>query len=196
LIGESNPDVPTCIDCHGVHNIGDPTTTRFRLASPKMCADCHTDPRRMAKYGLSTQVLKTYVADFHGSTVTLFRKQHPDQQTNKPVCFDCHGVHNIPHTHDPEKGLRVKANLLTTCRKCHPQATTNFPDAWLSHYIPTPQRNPLVYWTGHFYRFLIPAVVGGMLLFVFTDFGRRRIDRRRERSREAATEGKSPGEAP
>ena len=25
LLDESNPDVPTCVDCHGVHNIHDPT---------------------------------------------------------------------------------------------------------------------------------------------------------------------------
>ena len=79
--------MPTCIDCHGVHNIGDPTTAEFRLKSPEMCAKCHTDPAIMDKYGISTQVLNTYVADFHGTTVTLFEKQSPDAETNKPVCY-------------------------------------------------------------------------------------------------------------
>jgi hypothetical protein len=46
---DGNPDVPTCIDCHGVHDIPDPRTTEFRLASPRMCADCHTDAKKMAK---------------------------------------------------------------------------------------------------------------------------------------------------
>jgi formate-dependent nitrite reductase cytochrome c552 subunit len=174
-----NPDVPTCIDCHGVHNIPDPTTARFRLASPRMCADCHTDAKRMRKYDLSTRVLQTYVADFHGSTVTLFQRRHPDQATNKPVCYDCHGIHDIASTKDPNKGLEVKANLLHTCQKCHPDATTNFPDAWLSHYIPTKDRNPVVYWARVAYNVLIPGVVGGMALFVGTDFVRRRLDRRR-----------------
>jgi hypothetical protein len=176
---DGNPDVPTCIDCHGVHNIPDPVTARFRLASPAMCAGCHTDGAKMARYKLSTNVLETYVADFHGSTVTLFQKQHPDQQTNKPVCYDCHGVHDIRSRQDPQKGLHVKENLLGTCRKCHPDATVNFPDAWLSHYIPSPERNRLVYWVRAFYRVLIPATIGGMALFVASDFFRRRIDRRR-----------------
>jgi len=176
-----NPDVPTCIDCHGVHDIADPTTAQFRLASPRMCADCHTDPKRMAKYKLSTQVLRTYVADFHGSTVTLFQRRHPDQRTNKPVCYDCHGIHDIASKTDPKKGLQVKANLLHTCQKCHPDASTNFPDAWLSHYIPTKDRNPVVYWARVAYNILIPGVVGGMLLFVGSDFVRRRIERRRAR---------------
>jgi hypothetical protein len=178
---DGNADVPTCIDCHGVHDIPDPTTTAFRLASPRMCADCHTDAQKMKPYGLSTQVLRTYVADFHGSTVTLFQRRHPEQLTNKPVCYDCHGVHDIASKKDPKKGLQVKGNLLATCRKCHPDATTNFPDAWLSHYVPTRERAPLVYWARLAYQILIPTVVGGMALFVLSDVVRRRLDRRRGR---------------
>ena len=139
LLGEGNPDVPTCIDCHTVHSTPDPRTARFRVNSPQICARCHTDAKKMKRYGLSTAVLQTYVADFHGSTVTLFQKNHPGQQTNKPVCFSCHGVHDIPHAADPEKGLRTKANLLKACQGCHPDATASFPDAWMSHFAPDPQ---------------------------------------------------------
>jgi hypothetical protein len=178
---DGNADVPTCIDCHGVHDIPDPTTAAFRLASPRMCADCHTDAQKMKPYGLSTQVLRTYVADFHGSTVTLFQRRHPEQLTNKPVCYDCHGVHDIASKKDPMKSLQVKGNLLATCRKCHPDASTNFPDAWLSHYVPTRERAPLVYWARLAYQILIPSVVGGMALFVLSDIARRRLDRRRAR---------------
>lgn len=178
-----NPDVPTCTDCHGVHDIRDPRTAEYRLQSPRMCADCHTDGARMDKYGLSTQVLRTYVADFHGSTVTLFQRRHPDQVTNKPVCYDCHGVHDIASKNDPTKGLRAKENLLRTCRKCHPGASAAFPDAWLSHYVPTRHRAPLVYWARVGYRVLIPGVVGGMLFFVGTDFYRRRREARGQAGR-------------
>jgi nitrate/TMAO reductase-like tetraheme cytochrome c subunit len=189
LTAEKNGDVPTCVDCHGVHAIEDPRTAKFRMASPRLCASCHTNEKKMARYGLSTAVLRTYVADFHGSTVTLFRKEHPDQQTNKPVCYDCHGLHDIPHTKDPQKGLKTKANLLKTCQQCHPTAADNFPDAWMSHFIPSRERTPLVYWAGWFYRILIPGTVGGMLLFVSSDFVRRRIDRSRaRRSANAAAE--------
>jgi Cytochrome c3 len=182
LVGEGNPDVPTCIDCHGVHNIEDPTTAAFRLASPSLCAHCHTDPERMDKYGLSTQVLQTYVADFHGTTVTIFEKLSPDAETNKPVCFDCHGVHDIARTDDPEKGLQIRENLLARCQRCHPDATSNFPDAWLSHYIPSPDKTPLVYAVDIFYRLFIPATLGGMAILVGLDASwqiRRRMKSRR-----------------
>ena len=75
---QGNTDVPVCITCHGLHEIEDPTTTKFRLSSPKMCGECHSDPAIMEKYGLSTHVYDTYVADFHGTTVTLFDNLSPD----------------------------------------------------------------------------------------------------------------------
>jgi len=183
LLEEDNPDVPTCIDCHGVHSIENPTTAAFRLRSPQLCAGCHTDPERMGKYGISTQVLDTYVADFHGTTVTLFEKQAPDADTNKPVCYDCHGVHDIRRTDDPVKGLQVRENLLARCQVCHPDASSNFPDAWLSHYVPSAERHPLVFAVDTFYKFFIPGVLGGMGLIVALDASwrlRRRLAARRQ----------------
>jgi hypothetical protein len=180
LTQDGNPDVPTCIDCHGVHNIQNPTTATFRNSTPYLCAKCHTNNALMHKYGLSTQVLNTYVADFHGTTVVLFEKTFPDQPTNKPVCTDCHGIHDIMHVNDPNKGLSVRKNLLTRCQVCHPDATTNFPDAWLSHYIPSPEKYPMVYYINLFYKFFIPAVLGPMLVLVVMDFSRLMINRFRK----------------
>jgi predicted CXXCH cytochrome family protein len=181
LMGEGNPDVPTCIDCHGVHNIASPLVNAFRLKSPELCAKCHTDPKRMAKYGISTQVLTTYVADFHGTTINIFEKESPDAPTNKPVCFDCHGVHDITRTDDPQKGLIVKENLLARCKTCHPDATANFPSAWLSHYIPSAKQNSLVFYVGWFYKLLIPIVLGGMALLIVMDFSRTILNSSRKR---------------
>ncbi len=173
LVTGGNLDVPTCIDCHGVHNIGDPTTLAFRIKSPQICAKCHTDKNRMAKYKISTNVVNTYVADFHGTTVELFEKQSPDAPTNKPVCFDCHGIHNIRKIDDP-KATVYKSNLLATCQQCHPDATENtFTESWMSHYDASPQKYPLVYYVNLFYTILIPLTIGGMLLFVALDINRR-----------------------
>jgi hypothetical protein len=171
LLGEGNPDVPTCIDCHGVHNIKSPTTAAFRLSSPELCAKCHTNPAIMDKYGLSTQVLNTYVADFHGTTITIFQKEYPNQENNKAVCYDCHGIHNIKRVNDPVGGLAIKQNLLARCQVCHPDANSNFPTAWLSHYIPSPERHPLVFSVNLFYSIFIPTILGGMAVLVVLDAG-------------------------
>jgi hypothetical protein len=171
LTEEGNNDVPTCIDCHGVHNIGDPTTATFRLKSPQLCAGCHTNPELMDKYGISTNVLNTYVADFHGTTVTLFEKQSPDAETNKPVCYDCHGVHDISSVDNPQTGIGMKQNLLVRCKECHPDATDNFPSAWMSHYYPSPEHFPEVYYVDLFYKIFIPLVLGSMVALVGLDVG-------------------------
>lgn len=178
LTQEGDPYVPTCIDCHGVHNIADPTTNTFRNSTPYLCANCHTNETLMKQYGISTNVLNTYVSDFHGTTVKMFEETYPDQPTNKPVCTDCHGIHDILKVDDPNAGISIKSNLLVKCQQCHPNATTeSFTDSWLSHYEPSAQAWPLVYYVNLFYKFFIPAVLGGMIVFVLSDIYRRFIVR-------------------
>lgn len=179
LLADANPDVPTCVTCHGSHSIGDPGVTEFRNNIPLLCAKCHTDASIMDKYGISTNVLSTYVADYHGTTVTIFQQTSPDLPTNKPVCVDCHGTHDISKTDDSQTGIALKENLLGKCQRCHPNATANFPDAWMSHYDASPEKFPLVYYVNLFYKFFIPTVLGGMALFVVTDIIRRLINRRK-----------------
>lgn len=171
LLDESNQDVPTCIDCHGVHTIDNPETAAFRLRSPEICATCHANEELMTEYDISTDVFDTYVADFHGTTVTIFEHQDPNAETNKAVCYDCHGVHNIKRPDDPEAG--IKANLLATCQQCHPDANENFPDAWTSHFQPSLEHNPLVYFVNLFYQIVIPVTVGLLGFLVATDIYRR-----------------------
>lgn len=176
LLEESNPDVPTCIDCHGVHRIENPLTAAFRLKSPQICGNCHADKALMAKYGISTDVFTTYVADFHGTTITLFDRQSPDHASNKAVCFDCHGIHNIKAVTDPHATV-VKENLLATCQQCHPDADANFPASWTSHYQPNPGEYPLVYYVQLFYRLLIPSTIGFCVAFILLDAARRLYSR-------------------
>lgn len=172
LLDESNQDVPVCTDCHGAHDIQDPRTAAARQETPELCARCHGDAKLMGKFGLSTAVVKTYLQDFHGVTVSLYRKQGPDILSYTAVCTDCHGVHNVTRTDDPEAGLQMKSNLVSVCRKCHPDAAENFPAAWLSHYEPSPEKAPLVYYSRLFYWILIPFIIGGLLLHILLDLWR------------------------
>ena len=180
LTEEGNTDVPTCVNCHGVHNIQAPTTNTFRNSTPYLCGGCHTNPEIMNKYGISTAVLDTYLSDFHGTTVKIFDEIYPDQPTNKPVCTDCHGIHDITSVDDPAAGVAIKQNLLIKCQRCHPDVSTdNFTNAWMSHYVPSPQEEPLVYYVNLFYKIFIPGVLGGMSFFVATDIYRRVVNRRK-----------------
>jgi predicted CXXCH cytochrome family protein len=168
--GDTN--VPSCANCHGSHQILHPPTAQLRNSSPELCATCHADKNLMDQYGITTNVFDSYLSDFHGTTVALFELQDPNIATNKAVCFDCHGVHDIAQVSD-ENSHVVRENLLETCQHCHPDATSNFPDAWVGHYPPTLQSHPLLFTVKTFYRFLIPAVIGAFLLLIATDIIRR-----------------------
>lgn len=171
LLEESNTDVAICIDCHGVHDINNPTTELARARSPQLCAGCHADEDLMAKYDISTAVFDTYLHDFHGTTVALYNPDDPDAVVVTAVCYDCHGVHDIKSVDDPNNS--IKANLLVTCQQCHPDANDNFPDAWTSHYEPSPDNNALVWLVDTFYAIAIPVTVGGLGFLVVTDIYRR-----------------------
>ena len=139
----------------------------------------------MAKYDISTNVFDTYVADFHGTTVTLFQHTSPNEETNKAVCYDCHGIHNIRRA-DDENSQIMADNLLVTCQQCHPDANENFTASWMGHYEPSLETYPIVYLVDLFYKFLIPAVMGGFGLFIVSDLYRRvtdRMGRRKGRSK-------------
>jgi predicted CXXCH cytochrome family protein len=192
LIDENNQDVPTCIDCHGVHQIPDPRTALFRQESPEVCARCHTDETLMSKYNISTKVYSTYTENFHGTTVEFYKTKWTTIWCYKAVCTDCHGIHDIRITSDPASSVNAK-NLLTTCRKCHPDAPPNFTTAWTGHNQPSLDRVAPVYYVDLFYRILIPLVVGGMLAYVLLDVIRSFLDRRVAAKARTAKEVKTRG---
>ncbi len=177
LMANDNPDVPTCVDCHKAHATVDPLLPQFRVASPEICGRCHSDPKVMGKYHISTAVYSTYVADFHGTTAELFRAITPDQPLNQAVCYDCHGFHDVEAV-SKAGDEQIKARLLVRCQVCHPQATTKFLSAWTAHYAPSPTKYPLIYWVRAFYRLVIPGTIGFFLVYIAVDVWGRRRDRR------------------
>jgi predicted CXXCH cytochrome family protein len=128
----------------------------FRTQSVAICVSCHADQKLMTQYGLSTRILSTYVADFHGATAQLYPSRM-GQAPEQAMCYDCHGNHAIQSTVSAN-GL-LQANLLTVCQKCHKEATANFPAAWLGHHDPTPDNVPLVFWIRSIYNVLITGTV-------------------------------------
>jgi hypothetical protein len=122
----------------------------------------------MEEYGISTNVVKSYLEDFHGRTVTLMAQEDRDIWTEEPVCTDCHGVHDIQRADDPDSPV-IKENLSSTCSGCHPGATPNFSGAWLSHYEPSIDHSPAVFFISWFYKILIPFILVGLGIHVLVD---------------------------
>lgn len=176
-VARNSADVPTCTDCHGAHRVAGPTQAGWRSSTPEICGGCHSDPARMKQYGISTAVLKTYVSDFHGKTASL----HADErgiakQQMVAVCSDCHGTHNVARVTASNSPV-VRANVTRTCRSCHPNASVNFPDAWLSHYEPDWKRAPVLMSVKTGYAILIPFMIGGMGLQILLHLWRMAVNR-------------------
>ena len=175
---ESNPDVPTCVDCHGVHSVRGPRDPNFHNDMIAVCGGCHAEEERMEKYDISTNVFDTYLDDFHGRTVNFFRDTSDNAPSNKATCFDCHGIHNIRPADDPASTV-YPDNLQGTCQQCHADAGITFPQAWLSHYIPTWEKTPALYGVNLVYSYAVPGLVGGFMLYIALDARRRFSHRRR-----------------
>ncbi|MBI5500489.1 MAG: hypothetical protein HY907_09610 [Deltaproteobacteria bacterium] len=126
LEAKGDARAPVCTTCHTVHGISDPTTQKFKLESDERCGKCHGDR------------LERYRETYHGKAAELGRG-------NVAACFDCHGHHDIQRTGDPRSHL-APANILATCRRCHPDATENFTQYQAHADHSDREHYPIVYW--------------------------------------------------
>ena len=111
-------------------------------------------------------MVNSYLEDFHGVTLKLYRKQKGTSASAKQsmaTCVDCHGVHNITKTGGAGTTF-VKTNLVKKCRMCHAGASNDFPSAWLSHYEPSLGNAPLVFLIRLMYKIFIPFMLIGLVL--------------------------------
>jgi hypothetical protein len=123
--------------------------------------------------------VKTYLSDFHGITLGFYKKQR--EEFNKParliaVCTDCHGTHNIISTRSIAPAV-VKANLVKRCQQCHKEAAKNFPEAWLSHYTPTPDHASMIFIINLIYSIFTPIMVTGIILQILLHIWRYAVNR-------------------
>lgn len=174
-------DVPLCTTCHNPHDAARVVSAEYRNNIPQLCGTCHADPRIMEKYGLRL-VYETYIREFHGVTTTLYKLTKPYGPVPAAICTDCHGVHEIRAAIDPASKVSP-ANLLGTCRQCHPTAGRFFASAWTEHRTPGPTAAPLVWYVQLFYGFLIPATVAFLGVLTVLDLGRWATDQVRRTGR-------------
>jgi hypothetical protein len=63
------------------------------------------------------------------------------------------------------------------CQKCHPGATEEFPNAWLSHYEPSLSNAPLVFLINLTYKIFIPFMLIGLILQILLHIWRYAVNR-------------------
>ncbi len=93
---EGDPDVATCVDCHGDHAIlaiDDPSSPVVPTRVAETCASCHADPERMRSHRLADgrplplDQEALWRRSVHAAA--LLEKE----DLSAPTCNDCHGNH-------------------------------------------------------------------------------------------------------
>lgn len=115
-------DAPTCIDCHGEHEIeapSDPQSTVYPANLVKStCVRCHDSLVLARRYGFETGRLGSFEETYHG----LASRKGDLRVAN---CASCHGVHDIFPHEDPRSTVHP-GKLKTTCGQCHSDASEAF----------------------------------------------------------------------
>lgn len=123
----SREELPVCIDCHTARAIRHADPDDFRLDIMSKCGRCHEE------------VARTYFDPYHGKVSRL-------GYAKTAKCHDCHGAHDVLPVADPRSHLS-RANVVATCRKCHPGATRRFA-GYLTHATHhDPAKYPFLFWS-------------------------------------------------
>jgi predicted CXXCH cytochrome family protein len=131
----------------------------------------------MEPYDLNTEVVSTYLTDFHGQSNAMYAMGAGEPGKPMATCTDCHGIHDIPSFKTTDKSV-VRERVVKVCQSCHQDVPEGFADAWLSHYPPTLESAPLVWAVTWFYRIIIPLILAGLVLHILLDLWRVRMSRR------------------
>lgn len=117
----------TCADCHG----GDEGDATIPMGSegfigkperedvPEICGDCHVEVYEIYK----SSIHYSYVWDDELNTTTI-----------ASVCTDCHGIHHIETSNNPESPVFVN-NRPDTCSECHEIEFYTYEDTYHSVFL-------------------------------------------------------------
>lgn len=126
-VSRSGKELPVCMDCHTAHAIRRADLDEFRLDIMNKCGRCHEE------------IARTYFDTYHGKVSRL-------GYAKTAKCYDCHGAHDVLPVADPRSHLS-RANVVATCRKCHPGATRRFA-GYLTHATHhDPAKYPFLFWS-------------------------------------------------
>lgn len=101
---------PTCVNCHGSHDVRepkDPQSRVFRTTVPQTCGACHEGIKHQFSRGI------------HGEQVAKGNAQ-------APVCVDCHSAHNIQSAEKASWRLDV----IRECGTCHGESLVSYRDTF------------------------------------------------------------------
>jgi len=92
-----------CTDCHGTHAIlpaNDQSSPIYKFNVPATCGKCHAE------------IQSTFMQSIHGQGISR-------GNSLAPVCTDCHGIHTIKSTVNPNSPVSEQNLAKDTCARCH-----------------------------------------------------------------------------
>ncbi len=129
----ADPDMPTCANCHGTHDIvasSDPRSHVHPTNLPGMCGECHTNLDMVKKHEfLREEQIKLYEGSVHGQA-------SKNGLSAAPTCNDCHSAtdkdgirtaHRILDPGDPDSTI-YHFSIPDTCGQCHESITRDYWD--------------------------------------------------------------------
>lgn len=113
---------PSCIDCHGEHDVVSPSADSAatnRLREEAMCLHCHIDnPDVRARVGPSAGFIASYDQSVHGQALR-------GGNVAAAACTDCHGSHDMMKGSNPASRVS-RDSIATTCSQCHADIGTEY----------------------------------------------------------------------
>lgn len=119
---KGNKLAPSCVSCHGTHNILSPEDKKSPTNKSnvvKLCGKCH-DGRNLSKEkGVSfPNVIASYKKSEH-----FYQISHGNLKA--ATCIDCHGAHTATNASDSTSKVNAK-NVVDTCGQCHKKEAEEF----------------------------------------------------------------------
>lgn len=151
-------EAPSCTDCHADHKIEDLRTASPMKIAEQVCSRCHASERMNTRYSLPGNRTSSFFDSYHGLAARL-------GSTRAANCASCHGYHKILPSSDP-RSMVNQANMVKTCKKCHPEANEKFSfgKVHLDNNAPTDIGGRVNQWVRWVYLALIAGVIGGMMI--------------------------------
>jgi uncharacterized protein with PIN domain len=117
LFAKSDPNAPSCSDCHGTHHVlgkTDPKSASFPTNVPDLCGGCHREGKKAAvRYkGQQHDIVSHYSESIHGKGLLK------SGLTVTATCTSCHTAHRELPASDPESTVNAR-NVPSTCGVCH-----------------------------------------------------------------------------
>ncbi|MBY0497555.1 MAG: cytochrome c3 family protein [Cyanobacteria bacterium] len=104
-----NAAAPTCVTCHGSHDVlsrRDPLSRTHASNVPAQCGTCHQG------------ALTTYREGIHGTELA-------QNNLSAATCTNCHTAHNVARP-DRESSTVAPVRVATTCAACHREAGAQY----------------------------------------------------------------------